>query len=177
MNETTTGTTPTSHLPPILPPQHGAGGPGPGTGQGARQGALDRFLVRLRDLPARRTDRAVLGGVCATVAERLGVSPVAVRLAAVLSVLALGTGVGIYLIAWTLLPDASGTTHLERGLRHGAGRSLLVLALGGLAALGVLTGALAFLAAILPQLLAVAALGALGWWLWSRTTDRSRTTS
>ncbi|WP_151525565.1 PspC domain-containing protein [Serinicoccus kebangsaanensis] len=156
---------PASDLPPILPqPQperHGQGST-----------ALDGLYAALRTLPARRTDTAVLGGVCGTIADRLGVAPVAVRAAAVLVALLGGVGVGIYLIAWTLLPDPTGSSHLEQGLRHGRGRSLIVLALGAFAALGVLGGGLSFLAAILPELLGVAVLAAVGYWAWGRLSRR-----
>lgn len=162
MNENpSTGTT----LPPILPQQ---------AGSEPRSGALDGVYSALRGLPARRTDQAVLGGVCATLADRVGVAPVAVRAAAVLSVLFFGVGVGLYLIAWTVMPDASGHTHLEEGLRRGRGRSLLVLALGAIAALGVVFGGLSFLAAILPELIGVALLAAVGVWGWRRWSNRGQ---
>ena len=154
---------PTSDLPPILPQP---------AAQQERSGSLDGMYAALRRLPARRTDQAVLGGVCATVADRLGVAPVAVRAAAVLVALLGGVGIGIYLIAWTVLPDRTGSTHVEQGLRHGRGRSLIVLALGGFAMLGVLGGGLSFLAAILPELLGVAVLAAAGYWAWGRLSAR-----
>lgn len=173
MNETTWGSTPTSDLPPILPPQQATFATSPHAGPSGTtggRGRLEPLYAALRSLPARRSDGAVLGGVCATLAERLGVSPVAVRLAAVLSVLFLGVGAGLYVLAWTLMPDGTGRTHLEEALRHGRARSLMVLVLGTFAAIGVVTGALSFLVSILPQLLAVAALGAVGWWAWGRMT-------
>ena len=165
MNENT-GPAPASDLPPILPQ------PRPQQEREDRSSALDGVYAALRRLPARRTDDAVLGGVCATVADRLGVAPIAVRAAAVLVALLGGVGVGIYLIAWTLLPDRTGRTHLEGGLRDGRGRSLVVLALGALAALGVLGGGLSFLAAILPELVGVVALAAVGYWVWTRAQGR-----
>lgn len=167
MNETL-GHRPATDLPPILPPQP-AGTPSPTT--------LDRVYAALRRLPARPTDRAVLGGVCATVADRLAVSAVVVRVLAVLSVLLAGVGVGLYLIAWTLLPDPSGRTHLEQGLRHGRGRSVLVLALGTVSALGALAGGLSFLASILPGVAGLAALALIGWLVWALATDRGRASS
>ncbi|KUG58374.1 hypothetical protein AVL62_10690 [Serinicoccus chungangensis] len=165
MNENT-ASTPAPDLPPILPQ------PRPQQDGEHRSSALDGVYAALRRLPARRTDDAVLGGVCATVADRLGVAPIAVRAAAAVVALLGGVGVGIYLIAWTLLPDPAGRTHLEGGLRDGRGRSLLVLALGAFAALGVLGGGLSFLAAILPELVGVAALAALGYWAWTRAHRR-----
>ncbi|ANS79943.1 putative stress-responsive transcriptional regulator [Serinicoccus hydrothermalis] len=162
MNENP-GSAPASDLPPILPQ------PVP---QQQRSGSLDGLYAALRRLPTRRTDQAVLGGVCATIADRLGVAPVAVRAAAVLAALLGGVGVGLYLIAWTVLPDGTGRTHVEQGLRHGRGRSLVVLALGGFALLGVLGGGLSFLAAILPELLGLAVLAAVGYWAWGRLSAR-----
>lgn len=167
MNENTAHTT---TLPPILPTPAGPGA-------GARTGRLEELYAVLRRLPARDTDGAVLGGVCATLAHRLGVAPAVVRAAAVLSALVLGVGVGLYLIAWTVLPDGTGRTHLEQALSQGRGRSLAVLALGTMAALGVVMGGLSFITAILPELIGLAALGALGWFAWTRLADRSRTTS
>lgn len=163
----------TSHsLPPILPAQAGP----QDHSQPPRETALDGVYATLRALPARDTDRAVLGGVCATLADRIGVAPVAVRAAAVVLALFGGIGVGLYVIAWTLLPDRGGRTHVEQGLRHGRGRSLLVLALGTLAALGVLSGGLSFLAAILPELIGLAVLVAVGMWAWGRFSGRSTPT-
>ena len=161
MNENpSTGST----LPPILPAQ---------PQQEQRTSALDGVYASLRRLPARRTDQAVLGGVCATLADRLGVAPIAVRAAAALSVLFFGVGIGLYLIAWTAMPDASGRTHLEEGLRRGRGRSLIVLALGTIAALGVVLGSLSFLAGILPELIGIALVGAAGFWVWGRMSQRT----
>ena len=164
MNENTRSAA--TDLPPILPQ--------PRPQEQQRSSALDGVYAALRRLPSRRTDEAVLGGVCATVADRLGGAPIAVRAAAVVVALLGGVGVGLYLIAWTLLPDPSGRTHLEGGLRDGRGRSLVVLALGAVAALGVLGGGLSFLAAILPELLGVAALAAVGYWAWTRLQRRQQ---
>lgn len=171
MNETITHRTPTTDLPPILPPP--AAGP-QGSTQ-ARPGGLGRLYALARRLPPRPRDRAVLGGVCAGVGERLGVSAAAVRVAAVVSVLALGVGVSVYLIAWTLMPDATGRTHLEQGLRHGRGRSRVMLVLGAVSALGVLVSGLSVLSSMLPGLLSLAALGLVGCLICSGLSGRTRT--
>lgn len=56
----------------------------------------------------RRSDDRVLGGVCAGIAERLGVDPVLVRIGAVaLGVLSAGSAVLLYLIAWVLVPPTA----------------------------------------------------------------------
>jgi len=53
----------------------------------------------------RRTDDKVLGGVCAGVADYLGVDPTLVRLLTVVAALfSLGTVVIAYVAAWALLP-------------------------------------------------------------------------
>jgi phage shock protein C len=54
----------------------------------------------------RRTDDKMLAGVCAGVADYLGVDVTLVRLAAVVgTVLGFGTLVIAYLVAWVLMPQ------------------------------------------------------------------------
>ena len=60
----------------------------------------DRRLVR-------RTHDKVLGGVCAGLADYLGVDPTLVRVLAVLAAFfSLGTAVVAYVVAWALMPTA-----------------------------------------------------------------------
>jgi phage shock protein C len=48
----------------------------------------------------------ILGGVCAGLGEHLDVDPTVIRLIwAVVSVLSLGTGIVIYLLAWIIIPE------------------------------------------------------------------------
>jgi phage shock protein C len=57
----------------------------------------------------RSSQDRVLGGVCAGIAEYFGRDIVLVRLAAVvLAVISGGVGVFAYLVAWALIPSASG---------------------------------------------------------------------
>ncbi len=59
--------------------------------------------------PLARSRDAVVGGVCAGLAEHLGLPAVAVRAAAVLlTVLGGGLGVAIYLVLWAVLPISTG---------------------------------------------------------------------
>ena len=55
----------------------------------------------------------ILGGVCAGLGEHLDVDPTVIRLIwAVVSVLSLGTGIVIYILAWIIIPEedkAEGT--------------------------------------------------------------------
>ena len=60
----------------------------------------------------------ILGGVCAGLGEHLDVDPTVVRLIwVVVTLLSLGTGVVVYLLAWLIIPeeDTAGTTAAEDG--------------------------------------------------------------
>lgn len=76
----------------------------------------------LRRQPLRRnsTDRW-LGGVCSAVAGQLGVSASVVRVIVAGLALFAGTGVGIYLLAWVLLPNQDGRILAEDWLRTDGG--------------------------------------------------------
>ncbi|MEI2777939.1 MAG: PspC domain-containing protein [Tetrasphaera sp.] len=92
---------------------------------------LDRFFGKLHASPFTRSDNHVIGGVCGAVAERLGLAPKVVRIAAV--VLAFfGPVATVYLVAWLLLPDRRGRVHVEQALRGGEGKSIALLVLTGL---------------------------------------------
>ena len=62
----------------------------------------------------RSLDDRWVGGVCAGVADRLGVDPVLVRVATVALALLGGVGVVAYALAWLLLPDAGGRIEAQR---------------------------------------------------------------
>jgi phage shock protein PspC (stress-responsive transcriptional regulator) len=48
----------------------------------------------------------ILGGVCAGLGEHLDVDPTVIRLIwAVVSVLSIGTGIIIYVLAWIIIPE------------------------------------------------------------------------
>jgi phage shock protein PspC (stress-responsive transcriptional regulator) len=48
----------------------------------------------------------ILGGVCAGLGEHLDVDPTVIRLIwAVITVISLGTGLLVYLIAWIIIPE------------------------------------------------------------------------
>jgi phage shock protein PspC (stress-responsive transcriptional regulator) len=96
---------------------------------------LDRFFDRASGHSFRRSDDRMIAGVCGAVAERLGVSRKAVRIAAV--VLAFfGPMLGIYLLAWLVLPDSSGRTMVERGVRGGEGKAIALAIVTALILLG-----------------------------------------
>ena len=86
----------------------------------------------------RHPEQGVIGGVCAGVAERLEVAPLAVRVAFALMTFFGGLGVALYILGWALVPavpdsDGSGT---RRAFGRG-GAGLELLAVGVMVALGV----------------------------------------
>ena len=138
--------------PPVLPTlaSHGTYGPldgpqddrptghGP-TGSSARS-TLDQGFATLKRSPLRRNSaKGVIGGVCAGIADTTGLSVTAIRAAAVVLALFFGTGVGVYLLGWALLPDEAGSTHAEQAMRQGRTRSMVVLLLGMVALFGALS--------------------------------------
>ena len=56
----------------------------------------------------RPTDRAVIAGVCAGLADRFGMKPNTVRLIFVVSCLLPGPQFVIYLVLWVIMPKRSG---------------------------------------------------------------------
>jgi phage shock protein PspC (stress-responsive transcriptional regulator) len=69
----------------------------------------------------RSSQDRVLGGVCAGIAEYFGRDIVLVRLAAVvLAVISGGVGVFAYLVAWALIPSASGHRAAGRNVPPGS---------------------------------------------------------
>ena len=54
----------------------------------------------------RSKNNRMLGGVCAGLGEHLDVDPTVIRLIrAVVSVLSIGTGIFIYILAWIIIPE------------------------------------------------------------------------
>lgn len=152
---------PTPQRPTGFPPPQGhhaqghhSQGHGPQDSTGRTfSSTLDQGLGQLQRSPLRRDSaNGVIGGVCAGIAERTGVSVVGVRAAAVFFGLFFGAGLGAYLLAWALLPDQAGTTHAEQAVREGRPRSLVVLGLGTIALMGLLGWI--FDSALLPVLIA-----------------------
>lgn len=127
----------------------GTGQPGPGAPSGSSR--LDRGLSALQKSPLRRdTSDGIIGGVAAGIAKRMNVSPAAVRIAAVALALFFGSGIAAYLIAWALLPDEAGRTHVEQGVKGGNAQSLIITAFAGLAALGMISTLLDGLGWLVP---------------------------
>lgn len=109
-------------------PPDGQGGPADG-----RHPGTDNVFDTLRRIDMRRSDEGWIGGVGAGLATRLGVDPVVIRAGLIMLGLFFGIGVTLYLIAWLLIPDRHNRTHLERGMRHREGASILLLVVAALA--------------------------------------------
>src|SRR3954470_15101634 len=56
----------------------------------------------------RDSDRALLGGVCSGLANRIGIDPLVVRLAFVAAAVAGGWGIVLYLLLWAFVPAEEG---------------------------------------------------------------------
>ncbi|MFA4861711.1 PspC domain-containing protein [Methanoregula sp.] len=62
----------------------------------------------------RPTTGRILAGVCAGIGEHLNIDPTVVRLVwAAFTLLSLGTGLIVYIIAWLLIPEAPQNPPLE----------------------------------------------------------------
>jgi phage shock protein PspC (stress-responsive transcriptional regulator) len=76
------------------------------------------FFDAVRRLGVVRPDQGrVIGGVCAGLANRWGVSPVAVRVLFVLVGLLFGAGLFLYGLLWMFLPHPDGRIHAQELLR------------------------------------------------------------
>ncbi len=91
--------------------------PEPPAAAGARAAAgSNRFFGWMRSLGIPRSD-GWIGGVCAGIAERIGIDPLIVRGIFVVAAV-LGAPVALfYAAAWALLPDRNNTIHAEKLVR------------------------------------------------------------
>ncbi|MCF2604049.1 MAG: PspC domain-containing protein [Parabacteroides sp.] len=55
-----------------------------------------------------RSNNKMIGGVCAGIADYLGLDPTIVRIAWILTVFFAGFGILLYLILWIVMPKAIG---------------------------------------------------------------------
>ncbi|MET4781073.1 PspC domain-containing protein [Glaciihabitans sp. UYNi722] len=86
--------------------------------------ARNRFFDWMRDLDVPRQP-GWIGGVCAGIAQRIGIDAVIVRgIVVVVGVLG-GPVFLLYAVAWLLLPDLENRIHLERMLRGVFDRAML----------------------------------------------------
>lgn len=101
----------------------------PADGPPEPPGERPRFLRRSR------TDR-VVAGVAGGLGHYFGIDPVLVRIGFVILVLAGGSGILIYLIAWLVMPAAAAGEEPAERSRVVGGESLPIVLGGALIALG-----------------------------------------
>jgi len=124
--------------------------------------------------PPRRLRRSnhdrMIAGVSGGIADYFGIDPIIVRLGFVALALLGGSGVGIYLIAWLVMPhayeDESAAVNALRGGRRAGGRALLAAGLLFLAVI-ILSSSLFWLplgdGLFLPLLILAAGIALLVW--------------
>lgn len=103
-----------------------------------RPSAADRFFVALRRSGPTRSSERWVAGVAGGTARRLGVDPLAVRVAFVVLSLFGGLGLGLYGLAWALLPDATGRIEAQAAHRGDVSGALAVAV--GLVVLDLILG-------------------------------------
>lgn len=81
-------------------------------------------MENVRRLYRSRRDR-ILGGVCAGIAEYLGVDPALVRIIAILLIIAGGGAIFAYILAWLLIPEEPGEVPSEERPRREPNRRVL----------------------------------------------------
>ena len=148
MNDESTTDDPTEELPPA-PPRSDPTGP-----------------RRLR----RSNDDRMIAGVSGGIADYFGIDPIIVRLAFVALALLGGSGIGLYLIAWLVMPhaheDESMAINALRGGHRAGGRALLAVGLL-FVAIVVVSGSLFWLpldeGLFLPLLILAAGIALLVW--------------
>ncbi|MGB5952004.1 MAG: PspC domain-containing protein [Ornithinimicrobium sp.] len=110
--------------------------PPTGNAYQGQQHSRSTFFDVLRGFDVRRTPDRWIGGVAAGLAHRVGLDPLVIRAGFIVLGLFFGLGVALYVLAWALIPDATETTHLERGLREGKFASIAILILAVIVLLG-----------------------------------------
>ena len=94
-----------------------------------RPSAADRFFGAIRRSGLVRSSDRWVAGVAGGIARRTGINPTAVRIGFVVLSLFGGIGIGLYGLAWALLPDATGRIEAQAAQR-GDVSGALVLAVG-----------------------------------------------
>ncbi len=75
---------------------------------------MSSFYDTVRRTGFRRGPERILGGVSAGVAHSLHANVALIRVLVLLAFLLPGVGIGLYLVAWLLLPWQDGSIPLER---------------------------------------------------------------
>lgn len=156
------------------PPPGAQQGP---SGSASSPGGSDSSIFdTLRRSTVRRGDGWV-GGVCAGIADRLGVDPLLVRAAFIVLGLLFGLGVVLYALAWVLLPDRAGATHLETAIRGGDGQSWVLVSAAGLVAIVGLSSGFGWGTSVLGAIWWTGLLALLALLLWNISTSGRRSST
>ncbi|MFK4298500.1 phage shock protein C [Arthrobacter sp. GAS37] len=74
---------------------------------------MNKFFSIVRGIGLKRGPQRLIGGVCGGIAAKLSVDVAYVRIGYLIFCLLPGPAVVIYVVAWLLLPNQSGTIALE----------------------------------------------------------------
>lgn len=95
---------------------------------------------RIRDLGIERDpDGKWLAGVCTGLARRLDIDPLLLRAGFVALCFVGGLGLGLYLLAWALLPDADGEILVQGGVHRSRALGIFLVVVGALALIDAVT--------------------------------------
>ncbi|GAB3618997.1 MULTISPECIES: PspC domain-containing protein [Glutamicibacter] len=78
---------------------------------------MDSFFNSLRSIPLRRGPARMVGGVAGGLADKFGWDVTLVRIGMLLSFLLPVLGIGVYIVAWLLIPDQQENIILQKWLR------------------------------------------------------------
>ncbi|MBK5249317.1 MAG: PspC domain-containing protein [Actinomycetales bacterium] len=78
---------------------------------------MDSFFDMIRRIGFRRGPNRIVGGICGGIADQTNVSVGFVRVLVLIAFLLPVVGVGVYFVAWLLLPWQDGSIPLERFLK------------------------------------------------------------
>ncbi|MDQ1292991.1 MAG: hypothetical protein QG608_872 [Actinomycetota bacterium] len=130
-------------VPSAGPGSAGTSGPsGAGGGQKANGDQdVEAFFRRIEGLGiVRQDENRWIGGVCAGISRRFGIDPILIRGLLVALAVVGGFGLGLYGIAWALLPQTNGVIHAREATRGRVSSGLVGAVFCVLLDIGSLTG-------------------------------------
>ncbi|MBT8159069.1 MULTISPECIES: PspC domain-containing protein [Arthrobacter] len=79
---------------------------------------MNKFFSIVRSMGLTRGPQRWLGGVCGGIAAKFNIDVAYVRIGYLIFCLLPGPAIGIYVVAWLLLPNQNGTIALESFLNQ-----------------------------------------------------------
>ena len=79
---------------------------------------MNKFFSIVRSIGLTRGPQRWLGGVCGGIAAKFNIDVAYVRIGYLIFCLLPGPAIGIYVVAWLLLPNQNGTIALESFLNQ-----------------------------------------------------------